>query len=611
MRAFLVPFFTAFGVSLALVPLAGLLARMAGAVAQPRADRWHTKPTPLFGGVAIAVTTLACAVGFDGFRSQPVLLACVSLVFVLGLVDDILGLRPSTKLVGQVALASVLLFFHYRLGWTRSFTFDSLLTVLWVVGITNAFNLLDNMDGLCGGIGLIAGVAFLVSFWPSAPGTPEFLAARYAAVLSGALAGFLVYNTHPASIFMGDSGSLFVGLSFAALAVVPDRTPGRDASLLPIVVAPMALLIVPILDTTLVTVSRLLSGRSAATGGRDHSSHRLVAIGLSEPTAVAVLWALAAMAGGVGIAARHLSQSWSALIALVFLAAMMIFAVFLARVRVYEEADLSRIKTDQITPVVAELFYKRPAAEVLLDLFLVMIAYYGAYRLRFDDAQFATNFPYFLNSLPVVLATQMVAQFGVGAYRGSWKHFGLADAVTFGKSVVIGAIGAQLILLYLYRFESYSRAAFPLYGTLLFLMFAGSRASFRLINEFARRRRHTGIRVVVYGAGDGGTIATREMMESAVGGYRMIGFIDDDPRKRRMRLHGYPVLGGYDHLKALLQERGVDAVVISARRFDPARQREIEELCRTHGVALSRLRIELEPLVHEEAPPSSHPHLLS
>lgn len=596
MRAFLYPFLTAFGLSLALVPLAGFLARKAGAVAHPREDRWHTRATPLFGGVAIVVATLACAVAFHGVRGQSVLLACASLMFVVGLVDDVLGLRPSTKIVGQVALASVLLFFQYRLGWTSSITLDSLLTVLWVVGITNAFNLLDNMDGLCGGIGLIAGVAYLLSFSSSEPGTTEFLAAGYAAVLSGAVAGFLVYNINPASIFMGDSGSLFIGFSFAALALMPGGTLGGGSSLLPIVVAPMALLIVPILDTTLVTASRLISGRSAAVGGRDHSSHRLVAIGLSERAAVSVLWALAAMAGGVGVAARHLNQSWSALIALVFLVAMIIFAVFLARVRVYDETDLSVVKKGQITPVVSELFYKRPAAEVLLDICLIVIAYYGAYRLRFDDAAFARNFPYFLNSLPVVLATQTVTLFAVGAYRGSWKHFGLVDAAAFFKSIVIGAIGAQLVLLYLYRLEGYSLAAFPLYGMLLFGLFTGSRASFRLIDEFAQRRRHDGVRAVVYGAGDAGTIASRELMASADTRYRLLGFIDDDPRKRRMRLHGYPVLGGYEHLRTLVRDRSVDAVIISARNFDAARQGEIEELCRTQGVKLFRLRIDIEPL---------------
>jgi UDP-GlcNAc:undecaprenyl-phosphate GlcNAc-1-phosphate transferase len=601
MLNFLIPFLVAFGVSLALVPLARALARKAGVVAHPKADRWHRQPTALLGGVAIAITVLGCALAFDGVHSQPVLFVCGLLICLVGLADDVLRLRPSTKLVAQIALASIFVFFHYRLDWTESRTLDSLLTILWVVGITNAFNLLDNMDGLCAGIAIIAGAAFVVTFYLPQPGTPEFLTARYAAMLSGAVAGFLVYNFHPASIFMGDSGSMFIGLSFAALALVPGSSTGRSSRLLPIVVAPVVVLLVPILDTTLVTLSRMVSGRSAAVGGRDHSSHRLVAIGLSERSAVAVLWILAGLAGLVGVAMGRVSGSWSALITLVFLVAMMIFTSFLARVRVYEEADVSRQDRGRITPVVEKLFYKQSAAEVMLDFSLVALAYYGAYRLRFDDIKLAENYWYFLKSLPVALAAQMLALFAAGAYRSTWKYFGLSDTVTFAKAVVFGSITAQLVILYLYRFEGYSRAVFLLDAGLLFAFLTLSRASFRLFNEFAHRRRQAGVRLAIYGAGDGGALAVRELLRHPTVTYRVVGFIDDDAAKRRLRLHGYAVLGGYDRLATLIQQRAVDAVVISARRFDPARQRELEALCSDGGVALSRLRVDLVPLIGDAA----------
>ena len=137
-------------------------------------------------------------------------------MFVVGLIDDVLSLKPSTKLIAQIALASALLFFDYRLNWLESVTLDSLLTLVWVVGMTNAFNLLDNMDGLCAGIALIVGAALLIDLLPGAAGTRAFAEARYLAILLGATGGFLVYNLHPASIFMGDSGSLLLGFSFAA-----------------------------------------------------------------------------------------------------------------------------------------------------------------------------------------------------------------------------------------------------------------------------------------------------------------------------------------------------------------------------------------------------------
>lgn len=609
MRFVLFPFLGSLAASLMLVPFARAIAVKAGAVAQPKQDRWHQRPTALFGGVAIALSVLGTAVVFDGFRGQPALLACAALMFVFGLADDLLGVKPATKLIAQIALASVFLFFHYRLGWSHSLTLDSVLTIVWVVGIINAFNLLDNMDGLCAGIACIAGVAYVVNFWPVAPGNDAFISARYAAAVSGAALGFLVYNFKPASIFMGDSGSLFLGLSLAALALRPGVsivTPavaaeGLGFKLLHVVLVPIALLLVPIFDTTLVTAARLLSGRSASVGGRDHSSHRLVAVGLSERSAVAVLWVMAIMAGGVAISIRHSSETWSAPLAVVFLVAVAIFGVFLARVKVYDDGDMSRLEQARNTPVVAELFYRRRALEVLLDFCLVLIAYYGAYRLRFDDRQFVANFFAFNNTLPIVVGVQMVTFFVVGAYRGAWKHFGLTDAVTFGKATLVGALFAQLVVLYLYRFQGYSRAAFALYAVILFFLLTITRASFRLIGDFVSRRRQSGVRLLIYGAGDGGALAIRELLAHPSVSYRLIGFIDDDPLKRRLRLHGYQVLGGHDRLVEMIEGGAVDAVVISARHFDPFRQRQLEILCREHSVTLSRLRIDLESLVADAA----------
>lgn len=608
-RFVLYPFLASFCAALVLVPIARAVAIRAGAVAQPKQDRWHQRPTALFGGIAIAIAALGTVVYFDGVRSQPALLACAALMFLFGLADDLLGVKPATKLIAQISLGSVFLFFHYRLGWSHSLTLDSVLTLLWVAGIINAFNLLDNMDGLCAGVAVVAAGAFIANFQPVAPGGSSFFAARYAAAVAGASVGFLVYNVKPASIFMGDSGSLFIGMSLAALALRPGASlvspavpaTGLGASFLQVVLVPVAILLVPIFDTTLVTVARLLSGRSASVGGRDHSSHRLVAIGLSERAAVAVLWAMAALAGAVGVLIRHSNESWSVVAAFVFFVAAVLFAIYLARVKVYDQGDMSRLTQGRLTPMVAEIFYRRRAAEVLLDFCLVLTAYYSAYRLHFDDRAFVANFFAFINTLPIVVGIQMVTFFVVGSYRGAWKHFGLTDAFTFGKSVVLGTVLAQLVVLYLYRFQGYSRAVFAIHGVLLFMLLVGSRASFRLLSDFASRQRQSGERLVIYGAGDGGVLALRELLAHPTITYRLIGFIDDDTLKRRMRLHGYSVLGGHDRLVALITHGEVDAVVISARTFDPFRQRQLENLCRDHNVTLSRLRVDLETLVTDAA----------
>ena len=282
-----------FAVSAALVPLCRTIALTRGYVARPRKDRWNKRPTALFGGVAIAVTVLGLATAAGDLLALALPLIGGLLIFIVGVTDDIHSLKPTTKLIAEIALAAMFVFFGERLRWTDLPAVDMLLTMVWLVGVTNAFNLLDNMDGLCAGIAIIAGAALLVGLVGRPEVGPEM---RYLAILLGATSGFLIYNAYPASIFMGDAGSLFLGLTLAALTLTAGG-PAHDRSrILSIVGAPMLVLLIPIFDTTFVTVSRLLSGRPVSRGGRDHSSHRLVAIGLSERSAVRVLWALAAAA---------------------------------------------------------------------------------------------------------------------------------------------------------------------------------------------------------------------------------------------------------------------------------------------------------------------------
>jgi UDP-GlcNAc:undecaprenyl-phosphate/decaprenyl-phosphate GlcNAc-1-phosphate transferase len=241
--------------------------------------------------------------------------------------------------------------------------------------------------------------------------------------------------------------------------------------------------------------------------------------------------------------------------------------------------------------------YKRRVAEVLLDFCLIVTSYYLAYRLRFEDPEdFAREFGSFASSLPIVVAAQLIAFFVVGVYRGVWRHFGLIDAVTVTKGVAIGAAAAQLFLLYVFRFFSYSRAVFVIYAVTLLGLVTLSRLSFRLIGEFIQRQRSGSRRAVIYGAGDSASLAIRELQgfDDAV---KILGFIDDDPRVSRMRLQGYAVLGDFRALELLVSTGSVDLVVVSERLVDAARLATLRALCAEHDVSLVRLRIAFEEIV--------------
>jgi UDP-GlcNAc:undecaprenyl-phosphate GlcNAc-1-phosphate transferase len=465
---------------------------------------------------------------------------------------------------------------------------DAMLTVFWIVGVTNALNLLDNMDGLCAGTALIATAFTLAAIVGASGATPLAL---YVAALMGATAGFLVYNKYPASIFMGDTGSLFLGVNLAAIPLVGQGR-AHSSGLLPVIAAPVLPLLLPIFDTLLVTAVRLLSGRRPSQGGRDHSSHRLVAIGLSERRAVVTLWALAAAGGVISILLRRRDASLGIIAALIFLIAMVIFAVYLARVRVYDDADFAVLKGESITPLVANFMYKRRVAEVLLDLLLIPIAYYTAYRLRFEGPQFGVNYHLFIESLPVILASQLLALFVVGGYRGTWRYFGMMDAVVFAKSVLLGTVAAEIVILYVYRFESYSRSVFVIDAVLLFLLLAGTRASFRLVGEFVLRRSTTGQRCAIYGT-NGASLAT---IREAFGGsaLKIVGFIDDDPLHRHIRVGGYSVVGTSADLLDLVRHGDLDCVVLNTPLLDVERLQELEALCVEHDVHILRLQVQLK-----------------
>lgn len=585
-----------FVLSAALLPLCKRLARRTGVVAHPRGDRWHRTTVPLLGGLAIAGALLIGSIVMGVASELAVPLVAALALSIVGLVDDVKSLNASTKLIAQIAVAAAVVFFGYRLQWLDSRMLDSLVTIVWVVGLSNALNLLDNMDGLCASISLVAALMLIAGLLTGVTAHLAGPQMTYLAVLAGAAAGFLVYNFPPASVFMGDTGSMLLGFTLAALTLSDEGVRGSRSDVLSIIAAPVFVLLIPIFDTALVTINRIFSGRSPARGGRDHSSHRLVALGLSERAAVLMLSLLAAIAGAIGILIRSVSGGISLLAGALFLLAMCLFAVYLSRLRVYEDGPEPR-RFANITPLVANFMYKRRVAEVLLDFCLISIAYYAAYRLRFEGGEYLLNVENFYASLPVVLACQLIAFFIVGVYRGLWHYFGLLDGVTVVKGVVVGTAAAQLVILYLYHYFSYSRTVFLIYAVLVAALVVLSRASFRLMAEFIQRRRAGTRRAVIYGAGDNAGLAVRELQEHHHHSAKILGFIDDDPKAARVRVAGYSVLGGYAALEVLANTGSIDTVILSRHIHEASRLATIQDLCTRNGIQLLRLHVGVEELV--------------
>ena len=319
-----------------LTPSLGRLAVRYRLFDWPDSHKGHHQPTPYLGGLAIVVS-FSLAIFFAALTNPPVsgrdelfiVMAAAVVLAALGLLDDLMSLPVWPRIA--LELCAGLLLWHLDIGVRLSGidSIDLVLTLLWVIGITNAFNLLDNMDGLSAGIGAICcGSIFVV-----AVSTGQFLVAGMAVGLAGCSLGFLAENFHPARIFMGDAGALYLGFLVAYLGIklkVPGE--GVDTFLVPVLICSVALF-----DTALVVVSRLVANRSPFRGGQDHLSHRLVRIGIPIPVAVGLTYLATAVTGVVALVVSRVDPLSSWILGSLAFATMAVAGGLLLRVPVYSD----------------------------------------------------------------------------------------------------------------------------------------------------------------------------------------------------------------------------------------------------------------------------------
>lgn len=261
----------------------------------PAGDRWHRHATPGLGGVPMFAAFLLAAwlVGAENNTHTAPIVAGAILLFLIGLVDDLRGLSAGLKLLAQLLAACVVVFsgLHGNVASTILWH-HPVAAILWIVIMANGINLLDNMDGLAGGVILIAVFAIVLALPES--GSDLQWVRRLLTGLAGALVGFLVLNINPARLFMGDSGSQWLGLVVGAGSLLPVTAANSNVAATAswVWLAPVLIMALPIIDTSFVIITRMQRGQAVTQGGRDHLSHRLVSLGFTERTSVAILWSL-------------------------------------------------------------------------------------------------------------------------------------------------------------------------------------------------------------------------------------------------------------------------------------------------------------------------------
>jgi UDP-GlcNAc:undecaprenyl-phosphate GlcNAc-1-phosphate transferase len=574
----------ALGLAMLLTPLAGRLAGRIGLVAYPRGDRWHRSPTPLMGGVAIFFAIVPLFLILPGpIQADPLdrfggLLIGASLIFALGLWDDLRTLPPYTKLLGQIVAACVL---AAGLPIDKFPPWSILmvpLTIFWIVGVTNAFNLLDNMDGLSSGIAAI--VALTLFAYNYLQGDQQ--AALLCLVIAGACGGFLVFNFNPARIFMGDSGSLLIGYLLSGIVVLGASKATSELALTLLV--PVGVMALPILDTTLVTVVRALHSRPISQGGRDHLSHRLVALGLNERSAVLVLYAVSGLFGMVAVSSNYTGSEVTILLGSLLVLGIMFFGIYLGQVRIYTQTDYEKLNRD--AGLVGKLvvggswLYKRQVAEMVLDLSLICLGLLAAYLIRFEGVLEHRFVEQFAAMLPWVVSIKLATLFSLGVYRSIWRYMGTTDLLRLGAASTLGSVLSAACIQVVFRAEGgLPRAVFLVDWLVVTALLIAARMSFVLIRDvLARLRRRDLIRVLIVGAGDTGELVLRAMARSKTHAYRVVGFLDDDRGKRDRAIHGVRVLGPAADLRAVVERVGVDQVVLTTATDENDLARECDRL---------------------------------
>lgn len=597
------PFVVAFVVTLLLTPLFRRAAHATGMVAAPSADRWHERPTALLGGVGVyagfaagGLTTLlirdrslseaAIAAGGTPLGvSRPwigVFLAA-TVMFAVGLADDRFKLNPTTKLMFQAVAAAVLMSFGVVYPLTPWLVVNVLATFFWFLALTNAMNLLDHMDGVAVGVAGIAAVFLAVTLYLDG----AYLIAGATLALAGAAFGFLPYNFPRASIFMGDAGSMFLGALLAGLgAAYPSRVP--SASVIAVLFVPAMIVIIPIIDTLLVTTTRTLAGRPVSAGGKDHTSHRLVAMGFSERQVPLVLYGVAILGGLMAMFLRSRPYSLSIVVGGAFLVSLLLGLAYLARIQTYTASMGER---GRVTLMVSDLVHKRRALEVVVDLALFALAYQAAFLVRWDGNPPEEQRLVFATTVAVVVAARSASFWISGVYRGAWTQLGLSDAQRIFKATLLGTLVSTAALVFFFREYHFGRGVLIVDTLLVGAFTISARMLFRSLDLFRHSLRKDGIPVVIYGAGSGGEMTVREMIANPALAMRPVGFIDDDLQKRGRLVQGIPVLGNASKAPAILRKHAIQAVVIACRALDPVRLAELRSCCGSLGVRVLQLEL--------------------
>jgi UDP-GlcNAc:undecaprenyl-phosphate GlcNAc-1-phosphate transferase len=569
-------------------------------IAHPTGERWSERATPTFGGIGLFLGLAAgigAAIAVGGVDAHGELfgvLGGAGLLFLIGLIDDLRSLPAAMKLAGQFGAGAIALASGLSVEIVSSDVLAVAIGLVWLVGMTNAFNLLDNMDGLAGTLAAIGATFFAID---AVTVHEERLLLVLSLSLGLACLGFLPFNFRPgkaAAVFMGDSGSQVLGFTLGALGLATSWKVAETT--VATLVLPILVLGIPILDTALVATTRMVEGRPIHRGGKDHASHRLVRGGLSEQRTVVLLAAIAAGLGATSLAYSVLGHFWITLVGVLITFALLVqFATFLVDLERGEAAE-------EVVPggwmLRTIVLHRRRLLEVLLDFVLITVALYAAYVLMVNGNGTSYERHVFTVALPAVLVARYLAYIVLGLYQGVWRFAGSREAAAIVIATIVSEAVAFGIVVGTTTLGDFPARIFVVDALFCMILIGASRFGERaLFRARTTLKERDGRRTLVVGAGRSGRSLVRELRETS--GERVVGFVDDDPRLHRRRLLGVPVRGGTGEIERILAEIRPDAVLVTIPHAPAPRLDTIVRACAAADIPCRFVRREtdLDPLV--------------
>jgi UDP-GlcNAc:undecaprenyl-phosphate GlcNAc-1-phosphate transferase len=621
MIKYLILFLLASVFSFLLTPLVRVISRRLGVLDIPDERKIHKNLIPRWGGIPIFVAfnlVLLISACFDFFHlpigflkeiSYNWLFAGSLLVMGLGAIDDIQRVPVPLKFLFQIVAALFVIIAFPKIeaiftpfGTIHFGIWSFLITILWVVAITNAINLLDGLDGLAAGTSFIVCIAmFGISLLNQHIGI-----ALITVIFAGSIMGFLKYNFHPASIFLGDSGAYFLGFVISVLSIMSGQKGTTSVAIL----IPIIALGLPIMDTILSMFRRLLKslhivevdqdknivkffyldGWSMFKADKDHIHHRLLKIGFTHKKAVVFLYAVSLVLGGLALSSVYFKNINHALL---------ITAIGIAAYIGVSKLGYSEIKilsNGALLPLFDTPVVSRRILRVFADMAIISLSYYLAFLLRFEG-DFASAKNYFLATLPLILVTKIILFHFAGLYIGAWRYTSVGDLMKMLKAVLLGCIISALLLWIIPGLGILSRASLIIDFNLLLLFVVGARGSFRILDHLHTSKNHLqGRKVLIYGAGKRGVYALKEFINNPRSDINPVGFIDDSLRYQGKQISGYPVLGGLDSLDSILAKNSISEVILCRQDLPKEKLDRLSKICTFCDVRLRRFETRLEEI---------------